>query len=218
MQSTMSWPLLRLAPSEPCQVSPPSRNSTLSFPRSARTRLTTAGKPVEPADASIGLGQRLEILVGQRIGRGRLLGNAEALEKVLAGEMRRLAPRLADAEIDRRLAEIDRHQLAVDIGDVQQRDVAERVELEQFRFGEALLRQGARERAVAGRERRGRGADLENFTTRNHRPLQPTVTHRYVPELAAGGDSEWPGRPGHDPYQCRMPGTLSFRPSFCDAR
>ena len=54
--------------------------------------------------------------------------------------MRRLPPRLADAEIDRRLAEIDRHQLAVHVGDVQQRDVAERVEFEQFVLRQALLR------------------------------------------------------------------------------
>ena len=69
--------------------------------------------------------------------------------------MRRLAPRLADAEIDRRLAEIDRHELAVNIGDMQQRDVAERVELEQFGFGQALLLRKARVNApIAGRERR----------------------------------------------------------------
>ena len=64
--------------------------------------------------------------------------------------MRRLPARLADAEIDRRLAEIDRHQLAVDIGDMQQRDIAERVELQQFGFAQALLRHGAREAAAAG--------------------------------------------------------------------
>src|ERR1043166_3639434 len=96
MQSTMSWPLLRFAPSEPCQVSPPSRNRTLSLPRSARTRLTTAA----------------------------------------SRSMRPLAFRLPDAEVDRRLAEIDRHQLAVNIGHVQQRDIAGRVEPEQVAFGQ----------------------------------------------------------------------------------
>ena len=90
------------------------------------------------------------------------------LEEIRAREMRRLSPRRADAEIDRRLAEIDRHQLAVDVGDMQQRDIAERVELQQFRLGDALLRQRAREAAASGHERRRGGADLENFAAGDH--------------------------------------------------
>ena len=83
--------------------------------------------------------------------------------------MRRLSPRRADAEIDRRLAEIDRQQLAVNVGDMQQCDIAERVEFQQFGFAQPLLRHGAREGAAARRQRRGGGADLENFTTGYHR-------------------------------------------------
>ena len=41
--------------------------------------------------------------------------------------MRRQPFRLADAEIARRLTEIDRHQLPVHVGDMQQRDIAERL-------------------------------------------------------------------------------------------
>ena len=78
----------------------------------------------------------------------------------------------------------------MNIGDMQQRDVAERVELEQVGFGQALLREDARERAIAGRERGRRSANLKNFPS---------------------------ARPAKSD-QCRMPGTLSFRPSFCDAR
>ena len=89
-------------------------------------------EPVEPADAAIGFRQRREILIGQGVGRRRFLRNAETLEKIPAGKMRRLPFRFADAEIDRRLPEIDRHELAVNIGDMQQRDVANRVEFEQF--------------------------------------------------------------------------------------
>ena len=84
--------------------------------------------------------------------------------------MRRLAPRLADAEVHRRLAEINRHKLAMNIGHMQQRDVAGGVEAEQFGFGQALLRQGTRERAFAGRERGRRSADLKNFPTTEVRP------------------------------------------------
>ena len=41
--------------------------------------------PVEAANAAVGFRQRCELLVGQRVGRGRLLGNAEAFEKIFAG-------------------------------------------------------------------------------------------------------------------------------------
>ena len=81
--------------------------------------------------------------------------------------MRRLSLRRADAEIDRRLAEIDRHQLAMDVGDMQQRDIAERIELQQFGFAQPLLRHGARETA-AGCQRRGGGADLQQFAAGDH--------------------------------------------------
>ena len=87
--------------------------------------------------------------------------------------MRRLPPRLADAEIDRRLAEIDRHQLAVDVGDVQQRDIAERVEFEQFGFAQPLLRHRAREAAAAASA--AVAAPTENFAAVDHgeRALEP---------------------------------------------
>ena len=57
----------------------------------------------------------------------------------------------------------------MDIGDVQQRDIAERVELEQFVLGQPLLRR-ERGRAAADHasERRSRGADLKNFTASDH--------------------------------------------------
>ena len=57
------------------------------------------------------------------------------LEKIHTGEVRRLSSRLADAEIDRRLPKINWHKLTVDIGDVQQRNIAEGIEPEQFSFG-----------------------------------------------------------------------------------
>src|SRR4029079_2262103 len=79
--------------------------------------------------------------------------------------MWRLAPRLADAEIHRRLAEINRHKLAMNIVHMQQRDVASRVEPERFGWGRALRPKGPRDRAFAGRKRGRRGADLKNFPT-----------------------------------------------------
>src|SRR5262249_27308776 len=114
-QSTMSWPWVRSAPSEPCQVSPPSSMSTRSGPPSARPargapRVDQGGGGVEPADAAIVFGERGEILRRERVGRGRAWRNAESLQERSAGEMRRLAPHVARADVYRRLAKIDRHE------------------------------------------------------------------------------------------------------------
>src|SRR5665213_4245067 len=84
--------------------------------------------------------------------------------------MRRLPARLAYADIDRRLTEINRLQLAVDIGDMQQRHIAERVELQQLGLAHALLSHRACETA-ADRQRRGGRANLEDFTAGDHRGL-----------------------------------------------
>src|SRR6185437_9018471 len=89
-------------------------------------------------------------------------------EESAPGDMRRLSPRLADAEIDRRLTVINRHQLAVDISHVQQRDVAERVELQQFVLRQALARHGACEIAAYCQRRCG-GADLQDLAACHHR-------------------------------------------------
>jgi hypothetical protein len=80
--------------------------------------------------------------------------------------MRRQALRLADAEIDRGLAEIDRQQLRMNVGDMQQRDVAERVELQELVLCQPLLRQRARRQA--GHHGRGRRPDLQKLAAGNH--------------------------------------------------
>ena len=51
---------------------------------------------------------------------------------------------------------------------MQQRDIAERVELQEFRFGDALLRQRAREAAASGHQCRRGDADLEYFAAGDH--------------------------------------------------
>jgi hypothetical protein len=84
--------------------------------------------------------------------------------------MRRQAPRLAYADVLGRLAEIDRHELAVQVCHMQQRDVAEAVEPQKLLFGEALLRRHPAERTepVRGRDRRRGSADLQNLAARDH--------------------------------------------------
>ena len=63
-------------------MSPPSRNSTRSSPRSARTAFTDGRQPVEPADPAVDLRERREILSGERMSRGDSRRNAEALEEM----------------------------------------------------------------------------------------------------------------------------------------
>ena len=53
--------------------------------------------------------------------------------KALADQMRRLAPHLADAEIDAGLAEKDRLQLRMGVGQMQDARIAEAVEVVEAR-------------------------------------------------------------------------------------
>src|SRR5262249_46635183 len=73
-------------------------------------------------------------------------------------------------EIDRRLAEIDRHELRMDVGHVEQSEVAERLEPGEFRLGEALLRYRAADwtEPIARRDCGRRSADLQDFAAIDH--------------------------------------------------
>src|SRR4029077_325981 len=175
-------------------------------------------QPIEPADAAIGFRQSCKIQVRQGIGRCGFLRDAEASEKIHARKMRRLPPRFADSEIDRRLTKVDREELAMDVSDMQQHDIAERIKPEKLRFTQVLLRDGAYERAVASRESRGSNADVKNFTASNHQ--SPSRSFRGMPPRGApAGRAMKQKARGHcEPRQCLMPGTLSFCPSFCVAR
>src|SRR5665213_1640261 len=80
----------------------------------------------EPAVTVRGFG---EIEISKSMGEPRFWGDAEMLEIRLADQVRRLAGHFADAEIDARLAEVDRRQLRVCIGHVQHARVAERADI-----------------------------------------------------------------------------------------
>ena len=129
-------------------------------------RLDDRRGTVETADAAIGLRQRLEVLEGQRIGVRRFFRNAVALQERLAGDVRRLALGVADPEIERRLAEIERRQLAVDVGDVQQRHVADRLEFQKIGLRQPLLRETARAGEWQNGSRRRR--ELKQIAPRKH--------------------------------------------------
>ena len=94
-----------------------------------------------------------------RLRRARL--EAEVREQVLADQMRRLAQRGADAEVDARLAEVDRVELRVAVGEVQQADVAEARQVVQ-RAALARQRVAPVEREPSGR--RG-GEHAEEFSS-----------------------------------------------------
>src|SRR5437762_5021650 len=71
----------------------------------------------------------LELDAGEGIGVGAVGADAEALEKGLADQMRRIALHRTDAEIDAGLAEIHRLQLRMRIRDVQDARIAETFEI-----------------------------------------------------------------------------------------
>ncbi|MCL6609290.1 MAG: nucleotide exchange factor GrpE [Geminicoccaceae bacterium] len=116
------------------------------------------GDPVEPADPPVAPGELDEVLVGEGVGRGRAGGDAETVEERLAGEMRGQATDLAHADVGRGLAEPDRHELGMQVGEVEDRDVADRAEGQKVGLAEPVLRRqptgaaGAEDRAGGGRE------------------------------------------------------------------
>ncbi len=122
--------------------------------------------PVEPAHAAVLAGERDEVLRGQGVGHRRARLDAVELQEVLARDVRRLARLLADPDVDRGLAEVDRLELGVDVGDVHQRHVARGGEACQRLLGEALRR--GQPRQSAAEDGRGGHGGLEEFTPRNH--------------------------------------------------
>jgi hypothetical protein len=75
--------------------------------------------------------QRGEVDGAQRVGGGGARGDPIRAQELLAREVRRLAPLVADAEERGGLAEEDRTQGGVRVGEVEQGQVAQRRNLEQ---------------------------------------------------------------------------------------
>ncbi len=126
-------------------------------------RFQDGGDAVEAAEPAVGLRQRDEILIGQRIGLRRSGRDLVVIEQRAAGEVRHQALGVAGAEIDRGLAEIDRAKLRVQVGDVHQRHVAERLEAQQFGLRQPLL--GQRLGPAGRQDRGGRGRQLDEVAT-----------------------------------------------------
>src|SRR5438045_1637938 len=90
--------------------------------------------------------------------RGRAIRDSETGQKLAGREVLRQLLPLTNAQIDRRLAQMHGDELTVDIRHVENSDIAEGIELQQFGFGQALLGNGAAQRTEAlrsGNRRRG---------------------------------------------------------------
>ena len=83
------------------------------------------GEVREAADFAVGFCRAGIVQVGKRMGTGSAGLDLKMLEQVLADKMRRVARLLADADVDIRLAVVDRQKLRMAVGEVQERDIAE---------------------------------------------------------------------------------------------
>ena len=101
----------------------------------------------------------------------RAIVDAIHLAEIRAGDMRCLTTGGAHAQVNLRLAEIDRLKLCVNIRDMDKRDIAVGVELKQVVLSQLLLGREARPIAKAGRTNhsRSRHRDLKKIATRDHR-------------------------------------------------
>ena len=75
-------------------------------------RLDEGGEAIDAADAAVGLGQRLVVVGAEHVGVGRSLRDAEGAEQVGSGDVWQLAPCRAYAQVEGRLAIVERLELA----------------------------------------------------------------------------------------------------------
>jgi hypothetical protein len=130
--------------------------------------------PVHAAHLAVLARQRREIVIGQRIvPRAAVLDPVKLAER-LTGHMRHVALVLADADVHLRFAEIDRLELSVNVGDMDQRDVAVGLELQQLVLRQPLLRGQLRPVAetAGAHQRRGCHAGLKKIAARDHLALR----------------------------------------------
>src|SRR5262249_13013371 len=94
----------------------------------------------------------------------------EIFAEFIVSDVRWQAPRLADPEIDRRLAEVQRHQLRMGVGEIKDRQRPQGIEAQDVRLCQTLLGSDPAEgtKAAAGQESGGRSRRLQEFTLRYH--------------------------------------------------
>ena len=143
-------------------------------------RLDDCGNTIETAHLAIGLPQGNKVVIGQRIVQRGSGVDIVHLAEIRAGHMWRFAFYRSDTQIDFRFAEPDRLGLGVNIGDVDQSDVAGGFHVQQVILRQALL--SCEPRPVpktAGAVNGGCGkAGLNKVTARDHVSLQSNSKYR----------------------------------------
>jgi len=129
----------------------------------------------EAADSSIAARGTLEIEERESVRAGAVRRDAEVLEQRIADEVRRPAGGRPGSDVYAWLAEIGWQKLRVDVGEVQQRNVAEWRHVVEFGAGLGIARSGAQRRARGG----GEGEEAEEFP-----PLQFTCSPAVVSRWA----------------------------------
>ena len=134
----------------------------------AADRIDHGGDAIHAADAAIGFGERLEVGRGEHVGIERRGGDAERRQEILAYQVRQLAPGLANAQIERGLAKIDRLQLRMTVGHVQQSQLPLGREAQQVFLAQRALGRGAAQPAAQA-SYGGRGCGhLQKVSSGNH--------------------------------------------------
>ncbi|XQU69245.1 hypothetical protein OJJOAM_001976 [Cupriavidus sp. H18C1] len=102
--------------------------------------LDQRGQMREPADLAVAARGLVEIEIGEGVRLGAARRDPVVLEQGLADQVRRLAGIVPDAQVDAGLAEMDRQQLRMAVGEMQQVHVAEARHVVQLRRGLRRLR------------------------------------------------------------------------------
>ena len=125
---------------------------------------------VHAAHLTVGLRQRGKIVICQGVSIGRAILDPVSFAEISARDVRHLTVCRANTKVNLGLAEIDRFQLGVDVSDVDQADIAKRVELQKIVLRQSLLSGQLGPIAKARRtvKRRRSHRDLKKVAARNH--------------------------------------------------
>ena len=133
-------------------------------------RIYHRGHTIKAAHTAVGARKRLEIARRQGVVGGTTIVDPIELAEVATGEVRNRAAVVAHPDIDRRFTEVDRHQLGVNVRDMDQGHVAEGVEGQQIILRQRLLGRQFGPVSKPGRPIKGCGGHsrLQEITTRDH--------------------------------------------------
>ena len=133
-------------------------------------RVDHSGHAIQSADAPISFGQGGEIARAERVVGRAAVFDAVQFAEIGPGDMRHRTAIVTHSDIHRWLAEVDRLELGVNVGDVDQRDIAKGVELQKLILRQRLLGCQTGPVAKPGRAHKsGRGhRHLKEIATRDH--------------------------------------------------